>query len=308
MTGFIDRYHGEAGRANLVDAMLHQGIVHGNRELAAEFADRAELLEFAEGAAFIRQDGDDNDLFLIIAGSVRIVINGRDVARRGRGDSVGEMVVVEPSQRRSADVIAAEPVLVAKLKQVDVAELASRYPDIYRFIARALARRLLERNKLVGEHREKIKVFIISSAEALEVARMIQDALEHDGFIVKLWPDNVFKVAGYPLEDLEAAVDEADFAIAVAHSDDKTLFRGQEWPVPRDNVIFELGLFLGRLGRKRAILMEPRDEKVKLPSDFAGITTITYNYEPGKDAAALMGPACNKLRKHIKEWGCFNGQ
>jgi predicted nucleotide-binding protein len=307
VTGFIDRYKDAAGRPNLIDALLHQGIVHGNHDLAAELADRAELLEFAEGDALIRQGGDDNDLYLIIAGSVRIVVNGRGVAHRGRGDSVGEMVVVEPSQRRSADVIAAEPILVAKVKQVDVAELASRYPDIYRFIARALARRLLERNKLVGAHREKIRVFIISSAEAIEVARMIQDALEHDGFIVKPWTDNVFKVANYPLEDLEAAVDEADFAIAVAHSDDKTLFRGHDWPVPRDNVIFELGLFLGRLGRKRAILMEPREDKVKLPSDFAGITTITYNYEPGADAAALMGPACNKLRKHIKEWGPFNG-
>ncbi|HEY0026782.1 MAG TPA: TIR domain-containing protein [Allosphingosinicella sp.] len=307
MTGIIDRYKGDAGRANLIDAMLQQGIVHGSHDLAAELADRAELLEFAEGDVLITQGGDDNDVYLVLAGSVRIVINGREIARRGRGDSVGEMVAVEPSQRRSADVIAAEPILVAKVKQVDVAELASRYPEIYRFIARALARRLLERNKLVGAHREKIRVFIISSAEAVEVARMIQDGLEHDGFIVKLWTDNVFKVANYPVEDLEAAVDEADFAIAVAHSDDKTLFRGHEWPVPRDNVIFELGLFLGRLGRKRAILMEPREDKVKLPSDLAGITTITYNYEPGADAAALMGPACNKLRKHIKEWGPFNG-
>ncbi|MEX3901302.1 MULTISPECIES: TIR domain-containing protein [Paraburkholderia] len=38
---------------------------------------------------------------------------------------------------------------------------------------------------------------------------------------------------------------------------------------PRDNVVFELGLSMGRLGRKRGILMEPRGEGVKLPSDMA---------------------------------------
>ena len=74
-----------------------------------------------------------------------------------------------------------------------------------------------------------------------------------------------------------------------------------------DNVIFELGLFMGRLGRKRAILMEPREEKLKLPSDFAGVTTVPYRYEPGASAAALMGPACNRLRSHFLELGANNG-
>lgn len=307
MSTLADRFRGDAGKANLIDAMLQQTIVGGSRDLAAEIADRADVMEVTEGEAIITQGGDDNDLFLIISGTFKIVVNGREVANRGRGDHVGEMALVEPSQRRSADVVAAESALVAKVSYSDVTELASRHSDIYRVIARALARRLLERNKLVGAHREKIRVFIISSAEALEVARIIQNALSHDGFIVTLWTDGVFKVANYALESLEGAVDDSDFAIAVAHNDDMTLFRGKDWPTPRDNVVFELGLFMGRLGRKRAILMEPREEKVKLPSDLAGVTTIPYVYEPGKDAAALMGPACNVLRDHIKEWGAFNG-
>ncbi len=307
MSALADRFRGGAGNAILVDAMLQQAIVCGSPDLAAELAERAEVIELSENEPIISQGGDDNDLFLIIAGTFKIVVNGREVAIRGRGDHIGEMALVEPSQRRSADVIAAEPALVAKLAYADVTEIASRHSDIYRVIAKTLARRLLERNKLLGAHRDRIKVFIISSAEALEVARIIQNSLSHDGFVVTLWTDGVFKVASYALESLEGAVDDADFAIAVAHNDDMTLFRGKDWPTPRDNVIFELGLFMGRLGRKRAILMEPREEKVKLPSDLAGVTTIPYVYEPGKDAAALMAPACNILRDHIKEWGPFNG-
>lgn len=307
MSGLIDRFQGDAGRGNLIDSILQQQIVSGNRDLANELADRADLIEVAEGEPIISQGEDDNDLFLIMAGSFRIVVNGRDVASRGRGDHVGEMVVVEPSQRRSADVVASEPALVAKISYADISDIASRHSDIYRVIARTLARRLLERNKLVGQHREKIRVFIICSVEALAVGRIIENAFAHDDFVVRLWTNDVFKIASYALESLETEVDDSDFAIAIAHSDDITLFRDQEWPAPRDNVIFELGLFMGRLGRKRAILMEPREDKVKLPSDLSGITTIPYNYEPGKDASALMAPACNMLRDHIMGMGPFNG-
>lgn len=307
LSGLIERFRGAAGRNNLIDALLQQQIVGGDRELAEELADRAEVVEVAEAHVIISQGGEDDDLYLILAGNFRVVVNGRDVASRGRGDHVGEMVLVEPSQRRSADVVAAESALVAKLTIADVSDLASRYSNIYRVIARTLARRLLERNKLVGQHREKIRVFIISSAEALDVARKVQDALAHDGLIVRLWTDDVFKVASYAIQSLETELDDSDFAVAIAHSDDMTLFRGQDWPAPRDNVVFELGMFMGRLGRTRAILMEPRENKVKLPSDLAGVTTIPYSYQAGKDSAALMAPACNALRSHIKELGPFNG-
>ena len=80
-----------------------------------------------------------------------------------------------------------------------------------------------------------------------------------------------------------------------------------DWPAPRDNVIFELGLFMGRLGRARAILMEPRAAKLKLPSDLAGLTTIPYRFEAGRDAAPLIAPACNELRDHIARLGPNNG-
>jgi CRP/FNR family transcriptional regulator, cyclic AMP receptor protein len=302
-----DRFRGDAGKQNLIDALLQHALVRGDHDLASEFAKRATVIEVPAGEKIIAQGDSDNDLFLILSGAFDIVVNGRIVAARGRGDHVGEMALVEPSQRRSADVVATESALVAKFSYKDVTELASRDSTIYRVIAQNLARRLLERNKLVGAHRDVIRVFIISSAEALEVARVIQTALSHDGFVVTLWTDGVFKVTSYALDSLEAAVNDSDFAIAVAHHDDITLFRGNDWPTPRDNVVFELGLFMGRLGRNRAILMEPREGKVKLPSDLAGVTTIPYVYKAGKDATALMGPACNMLRDHINQWGLFNG-
>jgi predicted nucleotide-binding protein len=50
-----------------------------------------------------------------------------------------------------------------------------------------LARRLEQRNALITNIREKIRVFVISSAEALAIARGIETAFDYDSFHVKVW-------------------------------------------------------------------------------------------------------------------------
>ena len=190
---------------------------------------------------------------------------------------------------------------VCKLSQPQLAELAKIEPLIWKGIAKELARRLEQRNALVTSTREKIRVFVISSAEALELARTIQNAFEHD-FLVTVWTDGVFRASWYPVESLEAQIDQSDFAIAIVQPDDITIKRGVEVATARDNVIFELGLFIGRLGRKRSFLVEPRGEEVELPSDIKGITTLSYKYDP-KALPETLAPACNKMRSIIKDLG-----
>lgn len=294
----LQRFEGDVGRRLRLESLVTQKIIAGNRELAEKIDARIRLRLVAPDETLIEQGGADNNVYLILTGSLNIVVNGRIVGKRSTGDHVGEMAAIEPTQRRAASVIAMEESVVATLSEPDLAELGTKYPEIYRCIARELARRLLQRNALVSATHETIRVFIISSVEALPVARIIQNAFEHDKFTTTVWPDGVFKVASYTLQSLEDAIEDSDFAIAIAHADDLTECRGRDWPSPRDNVIFELGLFMGRLGKHRAILMEPRDEGVKLPSDLAGITTISYRHVPGRDAAALMAPACHALREH----------
>lgn len=299
----IERFAGDSGKRLRIEAFLSQKLVGGNNDLATELAEIAELLEITRGQHIIEQDGNDNDLYFIIAGAFDIVVNATRVQRRGPGDSVGEMAAVEPIQKRSATVVAAEDSLVAKISEPQLSDLASRYPDIWRRMAKALSKRLMERNLFVNAKRDKVRVFVISSAEAIPVARLLQSQFAHDPFVTVPWNQGVFKVASYTLEDIERELDQCDFAVAIAHGDDDTKSRGQEWPAPRDNVIFELGLFMGRLGRRRAILMEPRGEGVKLPSDMAGITTIPYVFDPQADTEAKFGPACNALRNHILNLG-----
>lgn len=191
---------------------------------------------------------------------------------------------------------------IGPLTEKDFSSIADRFPEVWRRLAQEVARRLEQRNSLIRPQNEKIRVFVISSAEALPVARSIENSFKFDPFATIVWANGVFRVTNYTLESLEEQLDQCDFAVAVAHPDDQTLSRDVNWPSPRDNVIFELGFFMGRLGRSRAILMEPRETQVKLPSDLAGVTTISYRFDP-REPGSSMGVACNELRDHIMRLG-----
>jgi predicted nucleotide-binding protein len=299
------RFEGETGKRVLVDSLKGQKLVGGNQALAEEIAATGELIELDKNAALIEQGAADNDIYLILSGTFVILVNGKRIATRVPNDPVGEMAAVQPSQRRSATVVAAEPAVVVKLTESQLTALGGKFPEIYRALAKELALRLMQRNFLITAPHERIRVFIISSVEALDIARAIQNALDHDPFLVVIWTDGVFRASQYSIESLEKELDQSDFALAIAQPDDVTESRAKSAPTPRDNVIFELGFFMGRLGRHRSLLLEPRGEEVKLPSDLSGITTIPYKYD-AKNLAAALGPACNRIRDIINEYGPNN--
>jgi predicted nucleotide-binding protein len=298
----IERFAGESNRRVLVDSLTAQKLFTANPDLVAEAAAIGELIEVATGVSIIQQGAEDNDVYFIVAGSFDIIVNNRIVAGRFTGDHVGEMVTIQPTQRRSASVTAREVSVVLKISEPQFAELYAKYPQILLQIAKELARRLEQRNALVTSVSDRIRVFIISSAEAIEIARTIQTAFDHDPFNVTVWTDGVFRASHYAIESLERALDQSDVAIAVAQPDDITESRGQQRATPRDNVIFELGFFMGRLGRHRALLVEPRGEEISLPSDLHGINAITYRYD-ATDLTRSLAPACNRLREVILDLG-----
>jgi predicted nucleotide-binding protein len=230
------------------------------------------------------------------------VIKGNEYRIRNAGQHVGEMAAIEPAQKRSATVVAHDKVVALKLTNAAFMSLGKTYPQIWLPIARELSRRLYQRNELIAPPNEYPKLFIISSAEALGVAREVQAQLDRDVFST-VWPDGVFFAGGYPLEALEKAVSESDFAVAIAQPDDVVESRGTTQPTLRDNVLFELGLFMGKLSRHRAILLHPRVTALKLPSDLQGLTLLSYT--PGKpdELPARLGPACNEIRKIVKNHG-----
>jgi CRP/FNR family transcriptional regulator, cyclic AMP receptor protein len=296
-----ERFQGN-GHQNLVDALKRQEFVGGDSKLAEAFAARGELLEFVKGSKIITQGGEDNDIYLLLAGSVSIVIKGNEYTTRTAGQHIGEMAAIEPAQRRSADVVAHDTVVALKLNNADFMSLGREHPQIWLPLARELARRLYQRNELIPPPNEFAKLFIISSTEALEVAKAIRDSLEHDVFST-IWNEGVFFAGGYSLESLEKAVSESDFAVAIAQPDDIVETRGSRAPTLRDNVLFELGLFMGKLGRHRALLIHPEITGLKLPSDLQGLTLLRYAAGSTHDLTTRLKPACDDIRKIVKTLG-----
>jgi CRP/FNR family transcriptional regulator, cyclic AMP receptor protein len=295
----IERFQGDEGRRRLIAALTEHRLVANRQELAERLVAAGELIEVSVGTALINQGDQASDVFFIVAGKVEVRVNGKVVAHRFAGEPVGEMAAIEPSQPRAATIIPIETAVLLKVSEAEFSAAAEQFPDVWRRIAATLARRLAERNHLVTAQRERVKVFIMSSAEARAIVDLLIRQFEHDPFLAVAWKNGVFRASNYTLEELEAQLDDSDFAIAIAHQDDVVITRDDEWPTVRDNVVFELGLFMGRLGRRRAFLMEPRNADLKLPSDLAGMTTIPYRYEPGKDAEHAIAPACAKLRELI---------
>jgi CRP-like cAMP-binding protein len=93
------------GRQNLIDALKRQEFVAGDPELANALVKCGQLVEFSKGDKIITEGGEDNDIYLLLAGSVSIVVKGNEITTRKAGQHVGEMAAIEPAQKRSATVM-----------------------------------------------------------------------------------------------------------------------------------------------------------------------------------------------------------
>ena len=123
------------------------------------------------------------------------------------------------------------------------------------------------------------RVFVGSSSEGLPVARAIQFLLK-DSAHVSIWDQGVFGLSQGNLESLVRSLDSFDFAILVITPDDVVISRNVESQVPRDNVMFELGLFMGRLGRERSGAVGPTSQ-VRISASAASRSSDSWCFGSG---------------------------
>ena len=299
----ISRFSGEEGRARFISALRKQIILHDNDDLCSELAGQAELLQLEAGDNIIVQGDIDDEIYFLLSGQLSIVVNGREVAIRRPGEHVGEMALIDPSARRSATVVAIEQSVVAKISEASFHILADNYPRVWQLIAVELCERLRQRNKLVASTNPCPCLFVGSSKESLDIAGAIRSNLECDNLVVRLWTDRVFGASQFPLIELEKQIQKADFAVLVLGPDDEVVSRDKKSDAPRDNVIFELGLFMGALSHERTFMVIPAECEIKIPTDLLGLIPLSYRLDNSNGFSDLLAPACDELRQIIDEVG-----
>jgi len=128
----------------------------------------------------------------------------------------------------------------------------------------------------------------------------MQQELDRD-FDVTVWNQDVFGLSRDALDSLLDALDSSDAGVFVLRPDDLTESRGESSPSVRDNVIFELGMFIGGLGRNRTFMLTPNVSTVRLPSDLFGIIMARYDADRfERQPRASVGPACTQIRQALR--------
>ncbi len=146
-------------------------------------------------------------------------------------------------------------------------------------------------------------IFIGSSSEAEDIVDALTELLGQKGeFRIHPWRAGI-DLTDDTLSTLIKELDAADFGVFVFHPDDEVVLRGKTFTAARDNVVLEYGMFLGRLGRDRAIALVPSTASHHTPSDLAGINFTFYEDSPGwnfDENAEGLNPAVAAISRRVR--------
>jgi len=133
------------------------------------------------------------------------------------------------------------------------------------------------------------RVFVASSTASAPLAHRLADRLKPD-VTADVW-DTLFKPGDNTLDNLLLFSSLYEFGIFVLSADDLTTTRDVQRYEPRDNVIFELGVFMGAVGRSRAfaVVVDGGAGDVKLPTDLAGNTYVKVRLNSSTDTKKAVG-------------------
>ncbi|ACR11906.1 conserved hypothetical protein [Teredinibacter turnerae T7901] len=152
----------------------------------------------------------------------------------------------------------------------------------------------------------KPRLFIASSSESLAIAEAVNVNLDHE-FEITVWKNGTFKLSSSTIDDLVEKSSFVDFALFIFAPDDISEIRSRKEHVVRDNVIFEMGLFVGAIGKSRSFILKPRGIEMHLPTDLLGVTPA--DYDAGRsdgDLVSATNRACSLIKSEVERLGIIN--
>lgn len=162
----------------------------------------------------------------------------------------------------------------------------------------------------------KPELFIGSSKESIDYARAVHQNLYRVAQVTPWY--TAFEANSYTMDALEEKLDLSDFGVFVFAADDVALHRGKYIFITRDNTIFEMGLFWGKLRRKRVFAIIPekvekRDDLIEnqevkdfhILSDLQGLTILRYQTAVRDNYQSAVDLACGEIAKAIEREGPY---
>jgi hypothetical protein len=154
-------------------------------------------------------------------------------------------------------------------------------------------------NKELNDMSTEPKVFVASSSEAERLAQAVQQNLKEAE--VTVWTQDAFRIGHTIIDELNRNLQKSDFGVFIFSPHDVVVIREREQKAVRDNVVLELGMFIGRLGKERSFIIQPKSVNMRLPTDLLGV--ITAQYDPDRaerEPSAALGSACTQISDAVK--------
>ena len=153
----------------------------------------------------------------------------------------------------------------------------------------------------------KPRIFIGSSGGSERYASAIHSYLRPVAECT-VWTEGAFGLATSTIAGLKKNLRDSDFGIFVFAPDDVADIKGRMLKVPRDNVVYEAGLFSGYLCPERCFIVVPETVQVHLPTDLLGITVGFYeDIRSDDNHIAAVGTFCADVKREIASQGLFDG-
>jgi len=146
----------------------------------------------------------------------------------------------------------------------------------------------------------KIKVFVVSSIEGEVANEFVRNVLKNNDIDAVDWK-NSFPAGQYALDSLMEATKNVHGAVIISTCDDKIWYRGNDAKAPRDNVLFEMGLFTNALGIKKVPLIFVQNvngDYPKRPTDINGLNTIKFKNNDDKHNTEELKKWIDEFKKN----------
>lgn len=301
-TGLISR---EIGDAELCSGLKRQALFCGADDKTVHYfcSEKRQVVEFKKDVDVLRQGDDGDSLYCILSGRVEVFVNEKSVGTFSQGECFGEMMLFDCLKRRSATIRTLEDCVFCEIPCESFSPYlhrgAERSPILFN-LSNIMVGRLKNRDRLCRMPNKRPRVFIGSSTESASIVKDLEKSIKKAKIAdVRTWTDKeLFRLSHNAMESLELEICKCDFAVLVLAKDDYLVSREEEWDAPRDNVIFELGLCMGMIGRDRTFyLYDKRDvpHRTKLPSDIHGMMYIPYSLDPDDDLKEAFGKIKNNI-------------